>query len=618
MPRREDEGESLAAAYREEIGGMVRRRLFVTIGCFLFFVGIAVALEPAFHPERGTVLRDNFVLEVVVCLTGFALSAPRRLRPWTIVVSALVCAGLALLMLRYNVLVGGQAERCAMFQLALLSGIVVLLPWGWRPQVTVALASLGGFAAAAPHLAVSDALVYPALALVTGAATSVLGAFFLDRYRHDAFVRTALLSRASALQQDETEIAAALAEIGQVLNAHLGQADLLEQVNAHAVRCLGCDWSATLLWDEPRQVFRLQAIADEQSAEWHAELRQLELAWDSIPLMRALVDRDVVEVADAAHDPLVPADLMRRLNITSGLCTPIVRHGETIGLLAHGHGRSGRRGPWSAKQRRLALGIANATAIALENARLIGDLQAASRLKSEFVSTMSHELRTPLNVITGYADLLAEGTFGSLSADQCDTVARIRQSAFELLDLVNATLDLGRLEAGREAIDAAPLDVQELFAELDRELETLVQPDVTLRWLLDPAAREVVTDRVKLKTIVKNLVGNALKFTTRGDVDVRVGLQGEQLTLVVRDTGIGIAEADLPVIFDMFRQVDSSSTRRFGGVGLGLHIVKRLLALLGGTIAVESTPGAGTRFTVVVPTRPVQDRAGARRTQLAS
>src|SRR5262249_20866605 len=221
---------------------------------------------------------------------------------------------------------------------------------------------------------------------------------------------------------------------------------------------------------------------------------------------------ELVEIPDTTSRTFIPGELMTRWQASSTLIVPIAAGDKITAVMTHGYRE--RTGTFSVVQRRIALGIGHPTAIALETARLIATLQAASRIKSEFVATMSHELRTPLNIITGYTELLAEETFGPLTAEQQETLGRMRHSAHELLALIDETLNLGRLEAGRAPLTIEPVDLEGVFAEVRAEVHALVPAGVTLSWsnALDGAA--VLTDRGKVKTILKNLVGNALKFTT--------------------------------------------------------------------------------------------------------
>ena len=592
---------ALRDAQRAETDRLIRSRLDLAVVLFLVFVGASALIDSMQAPARVRPALLMYGLQVLACLLGVgACRLPGSpLRPHAI--AAGLASTLAALLSAYNASVGGSVERLAMAQVCLLTGVVVLLPWGWRAQLVVAAAAFASFGVAAPHLFTSDSLLMSVLALVTGTTTTTWGALFLERYRTEA-------SRRAARQAEETEIAATLLRVGETLDAHLGRPDMPERVNRLVVESLGCDWSRIFVYDEARQAFRLHSSVG-SGPEAAAELAHLEFPWGSLPLLDALRPGEVLEIADAGNQDLVPPDLMQRVESASALCVPICRREEIIGTLSSGYRT--RKGPFSAKQRRLALGIANAIAVALENGRLIADLQAASRLKSEFVATMSHELRTPLNVITGYADLLVEGTFGQLTVEQRDTIERVRRSAFELLELVNATLDLGRLEAGRETVERTPVDLDALFAELGGELDALVPPAVALHWQSGAGNAPVLTDRVKLKTVLKNLVGNALKFTPAGRVDVTASAATAALTIAVHDTGIGIAAEHLSVIFEMFRQVDGSATRRFGGVGLGLHIAKRLVAILGGRLEVESTPQVGSTFTVTIPARLVRERRAA-------
>jgi len=215
---------------------------------------------------------------------------------------------------------------------------------------------------------------------------------------------------------------------------------------------------------------------------------------------------------------------------------------------------------------------------------------------------MSHELRTPLNVMIGYTEMLRDDAAGRLSREQRDLVQRLDARSRELLELIEATLQVGRFEVGCGMVEVAPVPLHALLAALEVSTEGLPRsPQVRLEWMPVVASGTVTTDRAKVALVVRNLVSNALKFTDEGTVTVHVRPQADQLLFEVADTGIGIAPDQLPVIFDMFRQVDTAPTRRRGGVGLGLYIVKQFVDRLGGTIDVESTPGRGTRFRVLLP-----------------
>ncbi|HEV8717387.1 MAG TPA: PAS domain S-box protein [Candidatus Binatia bacterium] len=228
--------------------------------------------------------------------------------------------------------------------------------------------------------------------------------------------------------------------------------------------------------------------------------------------------------------------------------------------------------------------------------------EAANRAKSEFLATMSHELRTPLGVILGYTELLLEDTFGRLGEQQADSLRRIDRSARELHELIAAVLDLSRLEAGRLPLSLHATQVVALLQELQIETQSLQeQGRLQFLWNVEQPLPMLHTDAGKLKVVLKNLIGNAVKFTKEGSITVAARSWNGGVELRVSDTGMGIPQEALAVIFEPFRQLESSATRQYGGTGLGLHIVKRLLEMLGGTITVASEVGRGSTFRVWLP-----------------
>ncbi len=231
--------------------------------------------------------------------------------------------------------------------------------------------------------------------------------------------------------------------------------------------------------------------------------------------------------------------------------------------------------------------------------------ELASRTKSEFLANMSHELRTPLNAIIGFTRLVMRRGREVLPEKQYDNLGKILASGEHLLSLINAVLDLSKIEAGRTEVHPTKFALEPLIDQCLRTVEPMVKGEIRLEKEVEPDASTLVTDQDKLRQILINLLGNAVKFTEAGRITVRARRQGDLLALSVADTGMGIPEHAKELVFEEFRQVDSSSTRQHGGTGLGLPISRHLARLLGGDITLESRLGAGSTFTVTLPVRHV-------------
>lgn len=244
----------------------------------------------------------------------------------------------------------------------------------------------------------------------------------------------------------------------------------------------------------------------------------------------------------------------------------------------------------------------------------IGELREMNRLKAEFIANLSHEFRTPVHIMRGYTDLIIDGAFGQVPAALMEPLTAVSQQYTSLWDLLESCLDLAKIDAGEARLDIGAFDVCSLVRDVMDEFRLLLSRD-NLRAIVtvpdyckgrgtEPASICIVSsDRYKTQRILRNLVSNALKFTERGEVEIAVDLRPgtDTYALSVRDTGIGIRKDDQAIIFERFRQVDGSATRRYAGVGLGLNIVGELVRLLKGTVSVDSTVGVGSTFTVVLP-----------------
>ncbi len=318
---------------------------------------------------------------------------------------------------------------------------------------------------------------------------------------------------------------------------------------------------------------------------------------------------------DARYRGLSSGGAVLALGFLTASAFPIRVKDTIIGTL-HVANRTKRH--FAPEELQLIESIAHEVGVAAENARLFSEvnektaelasinqeLREATRAKSEFIAATSHELRTPLNIIIGNAELTRDEFFGGVNAEQKDAMQKISRNARVLLKMINDVLTLSRLEAKKMSLDVATVEVAEIIGHARTHLEQINRDHhLEVRWEIDETVPPLVTDPMKLEEILQNLIGNAVKFTPKGRIEVRVRNLEEQdrVEFSVADTGIGIEADNLEKIFKEFEQVRDGQTSYNYGVGLGLSIVKKYLELMSGDIQVQSEPGQGSTFTFTVP-----------------
>lgn len=585
-------GDPLTDRYRTDTRLLTAQRLPIALSLLSALVVAASAIEWLYHPERALPILIGAGTYVVVSIGQIAVVRRRPALSVILAEAILVYVGIGLA--TYCGLVHSRTEVLLVCLVLLVCGAAVLFPWGMRAQLWASAGVLLGYPLA---LAVGATPVLPIAYELFGLAAALcvagLGASMLDQYRLATFQQEAF--------------SAALLDLGRALDAAISDPEALAyQLTEHTRRALAADWAVLYAKDPDETRFRAAALAQvpESLAE---EIRAIVFSPATAPgIHRPLQQSGTIAIfkSPAGHTT-GPDLLLERWNVSAALVQAVQRGDEIVAVLACCY--TAPRVPFRQRERQLIAAIANQAILALENARLMEETQRANRLKSEFVSTVSHEVRTPLTIITGYAELLLDD---ATTDEQREMLQRIQSQAAQLTDLVQAMLDVNRLEARRLPITLSAFTTGELMNALREKIPpTWCQDGVALRLEMPEQNTVLRSDRGKIEMILRNLIHNALKYTEAGSVTVACEpcVREGRISFTVTDTGPGIAAEEQSAIFDMFRQAGGAT--RGGGVGLGLYIVKRLTEALGGQISLRSEEGAGTQLTLSLPLEAPQPAA---------
>jgi PAS domain S-box-containing protein len=430
--------------------------------------------------------------------------------------------------------------------------------------------------------------------------------------------------QAEARAREQAEIVETINRVGRILSAELDQQKLIQSVTDAATALTGAEFGAFFynVVDAVGDSYMLYTLSGVPRS-----------SFENFPMPRATEifgptfrGEGTLRIDDVKNDPRYgknpPYNGMPNghLPVTSYLAVPVIsRTGEVIGGLFFGHSKPGA---FIESHERLIEGLAAQTAIAIDNARLFEQAQQmirdreegvkreqearrqaeiASRSKDEFLGMLSHELRTPLNAILGWTRMLSTAQLDQTTA--AEALAAVDRNARLQSRLIEDMLDVSRIMSGKMRLDAQPVDLTNVInAAVDTLRPAAEAKEIRIYVVLDYGSGMVLGDPVRLQQVVWNLLSNAIKFTPKkGSVNITLERVNSHFEVTVSDSGPGIENEFLPYVFDRFRQGDSSTTKKFGGLGLGLAIVRQLTELHGGTVEVSNRSNSGAIFTVKLP-----------------
>jgi signal transduction histidine kinase len=421
--------------------------------------------------------------------------------------------------------------------------------------------------------------------------------------------------RTGELEQSVGELKA-LEEIGRAVASTLDTKAVLATIVTRAVKLTRADAGAIHSYDESGDVLELaEAYELEPSLQNAIRATRIKLA-DSL-LGIAAKQREPISIADLASAPNYPLrDMTLAAGFHSLLVVPLLGQDEILGALV-----LLRRavGDFPASAVGLMRTFAHQSVLAMKNARLFREVEqkgrqlaVANEHKARFFANMSHELRTPLNGMLGFSELLVDGIYGPLPDPALEVLGRVQKDGRHLLGLINDVLDISKIDSDQLKLSFDDYSMQSIVEAVVASTGSLAQAKgIEVKTSISPDLPIGHGDERRLTQVLLNIVGNAIKFTDTGCVEIRVNTIRNHFAVAVEDTGPGIPPEEQSRIFEEFQQVDNSITREKGGTGLGLSIARRLVDVHGGYIDVQSCVGVGTTFNIVVPVRVTEQRSAA-------